>query len=69
MWPMQKLNPQIIKFAPAAFSVFLSVLLLGCDSPEERAQSYYEKGKVLLEKGDPVKATLEFKNALKAQES
>jgi len=47
----------------------LSVLAItACDSPEERAQSYYEKGIKLLEKGDPVKASLEFRNALKIQQ-
>ena len=60
--------PTIHKTAFAVFSMLLGVLLLGCDSPEECAQSYYEKGKVLLEKGDPVKASLEFRNSLKAQE-
>ena len=42
--------------------------LVACDSPEERAQAYYEKGVKLLEQGDPVKASLEFRNALKIQE-
>ena len=65
---MDKLIPTIHKIGLAAFLMFMSLPLLGCDSPEERAQSYYEKGEVLLEKGDPVKASLEFKNALKAQE-
>lgn len=38
--------------------------LVACSSPTEKAQGYFEKGKVLLEKGDLAKATLEFKNAL-----
>lgn len=50
---------------PTALALVLCLLLFGCDSPEERALSYYEKGQALLEKQDPVKASLEFKNALK----
>ncbi|WP_311029144.1 tetratricopeptide repeat protein [Mesorhizobium koreense] len=37
----------------------------GCDSAEERAQSYYKSGLELLAKGEPIKASLEFRNAIK----
>jgi cellulose synthase operon protein C len=39
--------------------------LVGCSSPEERAKAHYESGKHLLETGEPVRAVLEFRNALK----
>ncbi|WP_160152897.1 tetratricopeptide repeat protein [Microbulbifer sp. ALW1] len=39
-------------------------LISGCDSPEEKARQYVEKGEAFLGNGDPVKARLEFKNAL-----
>lgn len=45
----------------------LAVLLLqvsGCSSPEDRAQSHYERGMKLLAQNEHVKASIEFKNAL-----
>src|SRR5262245_23832596 len=45
--------------------LLLAVLLIaGCGSPEERAQSYYERGMKLLSQHEYVKAGLDFKNAL-----
>ncbi|WP_078085466.1 tetratricopeptide repeat protein [Microbulbifer mangrovi] len=38
--------------------------LSACDSPEEQARQYLVKGEALLLAGEPVKAELEFKNAL-----
>ncbi len=43
----------------------LAVLAAACDSPQERAQSYYERGLKFVAEGDTVKANLEFRNALK----
>src|SRR5262245_50627252 len=46
----------------------LAVLLLqapGCSSPEDRAQNHYERGMKLLAQNEHVKASIEFKNALK----
>src|SRR5262245_53961918 len=40
------------------------VLVAGCSSPEDKAQSYYERGMKLLSQQDYVKAGVEFKNAL-----
>src|SRR5262245_7143154 len=40
------------------------VLIAGCSSPEEKAQSYYERGMKLLSQQDYVKAGIEFTNAL-----
>src|SRR5215831_5929774 len=42
----------------------LTVFLVGCSSPEDKAQSYYEQGMKLLSQQDYVKAGIEFKNAL-----
>src|SRR5262249_51642247 len=55
----------------ALFTVFrlslfaIAILQIsGCGSPEERAQSHYERGKKLLAENERAKATIEFKNAL-----
>ncbi len=51
------------------FLALCSVLILaGCSTPEERAQAHYESGKALLEKGETVRATLEFRNAVRLNE-
>src|SRR6185437_14766020 len=39
--------------------------LAGCSSPEDRAQSYYERGMALIEKKDDLNARLELLNAVK----
>jgi tetratricopeptide (TPR) repeat protein len=44
--------------------LFAVVLIAGCSSPEEKAQSYYESGMKFLSQQDYVKAGIEFKNAL-----
>jgi tetratricopeptide (TPR) repeat protein len=45
--------------------LLLAVLLVaGCASPAERAQSYYERGMKLMSQQEYVKASIEFKNAL-----
>ena len=46
----------------------LTLLLAGCDTAEERAQEYVLSGKALLAEGDPIRARLEFRNALKQKE-
>ena len=40
------------------------VVLAACDSPEERLESHYEDGVSLVDNGDDVRASLEFRNAL-----
>ena len=40
------------------------LILAACTSPEEKALEYYQSGMALLEEGKPVKAKLEFQNAL-----
>lgn len=46
-------------------AVLAFLILAACDSPEERMQSHYRRGLELLEKKEPIKAGLEFRNALK----
>ena len=47
------------------YCVFLVILVtLSCGGPEQKKMKFYNKGKSLYEKGDYVKAQLEFKNAL-----
>ena len=41
-----------------------AVLLAGCQSPEERAQGYYEKGMALIEKKDDLNARVQLTTAL-----
>lgn len=40
------------------------IAIVGCDSPEERMQTHYERATDLLKKNEHVKAGLEFRNAL-----
>src|SRR5262249_52198682 len=40
------------------------LLIASCASPEEKAQSYYERGMKLLSQHEYVKASIEFRNAL-----
>lgn len=57
---------RISRFRVAAAVVLcLALAIAGCSSSEDRAQSHYMRGVELAEKGDPVKAALEFRNALK----
>ena len=46
----------------------LIVLVAGCSTPEEKAEKYYQKGMVLLDK-EPAKAKLEFQNALQLKKN
>lgn len=46
-------------------SLVLSLMIMsGCSSPEDKANKFYENGLKLFEKGELVKANVEFKNAL-----
>lgn len=47
-----------------ALAAGLFLLIAACDSPAEREAAHIAKGKELLAAGDPVKAQLEFRNAL-----
>ena len=58
-----------MKFRAHAYTaVFLALAAFGlaaCDSGEERAQEHYDSGMALLQEGEPDKAQLEFRNAVK----
>ena len=45
-----------------------TVTLAACGSPEQRAQSYYERGQEYLAKKDNARASVEFRNALRLNE-
>src|SRR5262245_19417508 len=47
-----------------AILILAVILVSGCSSPEEKAQSYYQRGMQLMSQQDYVKAGIEFKNAL-----
>lgn len=50
-------------------ALFLSLALLaGCDSAEEKAETYYSRAMATLAAGDLDKAALDFRNALKIRE-
>jgi tetratricopeptide (TPR) repeat protein len=42
-------------------------LLGGCSSPEKQAQAHYDRGAKLMEQGDLVKASLEFRTAIQSK--
>lgn len=44
--------------------VFGLITITACSSPEDKANKYYENGMKLLEKGQLVKANVEFRNAV-----
>ena len=44
--------------------VLVTTVLTACGSPEEKKAKFLKKGQALYEKGDYVKARLEFKNAI-----
>ncbi len=47
----------------------LLAVLAACDTAEERAEAHYQRGVELVEQGDNVKAQLEFRNALKLDQT
>jgi cellulose synthase operon protein C len=49
-------------------AVLAIAVVAGCSSPEERAQSHYERGADYLQAGDHTRAMLEFRNAVKLDE-
>ncbi len=54
-----------MKLLRGLFAGCALLALAACSTPEERAKAHYESGKVLLEAGDTIKASLEFRNAVK----
>lgn len=53
--------------AALAATTFLAAA--GCSSPEQRLERYYESGQEFLEAGDMGKANVQFRNALKIDET
>lgn len=52
----------------ALFGALLAVLA-ACDTAEERAEAHFQRGIELVEQGEPSKAQLEFRNALKLDQT
>jgi cellulose synthase operon protein C len=50
------------------FAMISMLFLAGCSTPEERAQAHYQSGKELLDKGEFIRAALEFRNAVRLNE-
>jgi len=50
---------------PSALLALAVLLVAGCDSPEDRAQSYYEHGMKLFSEHDNARAAVELRNAVK----
>ena len=50
---------------PAALALITLFALTGCQSSEEKAESYYASGLALLEAGDTDRALVEFRNVFK----
>ena len=48
--------------------VLFPLVLIGCSSPEQRAEAHYQSGNELVAKGEFVRAGLEFRNAIKYNE-
>ena len=46
------------------FTLIIALSIMACGSPEEKRAEFLNKGKALYEKGDLVRARLEFKNAV-----
>lgn len=54
---------------PVLLALIATLLLAGCDSAEERAREHYEAGLALKEEGAWAKAALEFRNALRLDDT
>jgi predicted Zn-dependent protease len=52
---------------PVALALGMTVLLAGCDSPEERAEQHFRDGMARLESGDVERAIVEFRNVFALQ--
>lgn len=50
-------------------SCLLMMVLIACTPPEEQARRYYLDGITLLKAGEPIKAALQFQNALQISET
>ena len=59
------MRPNLRIKAPLFLVISAFAALTACGSAEQRAQSYYDQGVKLVQQGELVKASLEFRNALK----
>ncbi len=50
------------------FAACSLLALAACSTPEERAQAHYQSGKELLDAGEPIRAAIEFRNAVRLNE-
>lgn len=60
-----RLAARLRRLALLGFLAATAFQLSGCSSAEDRARSYFEKGSEYAGKGEPIKAMLEFRNALR----
>src|SRR5664280_3900638 len=60
-------RPRVLNF-PVCF-VLAALLLAGCSSKEDRAQSYYTHAMQLISEHDDVKARIELRNALQLKDN
>lgn len=56
--------PLFVRPAAIALLALAMLPLAGCSSAEDRARSHFERGQELVNQGDAVRASLEFRNAL-----
>lgn len=61
---MSTVNALLARFSRVLF-VLAAVLLAACGSVEDRAQGHYERGTKLAAQGDHVRASIEFRNAVR----
>ncbi len=52
------------KYTVVLWASFIAILMVACGSPEQERMKFFNKGEVLYEKGEYVKARIEFKSAL-----
>lgn len=61
---MRCAGPRLGKVVISTLFAF-SVALTGCDSAEDRASNHLDRARALMSEGDPTRASLEYRNAIK----
>lgn len=59
--------PLFVRSAAAGLLALAMLSLAACSSAEDRARTHFQRGQELVSQGDPVRASLEFRNALQLQ--
>jgi len=54
----------IKKIALTFLTAFIAIMMLACESPEEKKMNAFNRGEAFYEKGKYAEAKLEFKNAI-----